>query len=290
MTYTKTLASARAIGALGDEGLLRALCGVLGAECEKDRADALLVSDVSEMIARVGGGEDEKSVARVRGALASQIGALKRGGAEDGEARPGEAAANAATAPGAKAAQSGDGAKRSVRARLILPLAAAIALLAASAAITLAGGRRLADLTNAGWRDIKPGEVVTDEDIEIRKALGSGEYEDFSEMERSEKLGVLTPNAARIGSILVTRYDDGAQLESVFFDENGERIVFMADAPSRIAALVGATEKVGGFDVLLSSYDGEWQAEWIKDGVWYLMKCETRGALEAAIGSLEAGK
>ena len=145
-------------GITDDVSLADALYAILDKERAKDggEADGEIIFEAADMLAYLGGesaAESADSIARVRAAVAEK------------------------TAAGQKATRE----KRGIKWKLLIPIAAAFVALASLAAVTIAGGRRVADLTNDQWKGIEPGAVVTDGDLEIRKALSSCDYDDYEE-------------------------------------------------------------------------------------------------------------
>lgn len=250
-------------GITDDVSLADALYAILEKERAKDadEADGEIIFEAADMLAYLGGesaAESADAIARVRAAVAEKT-------AEETKTRE----------------------KRGIRWKLIIPIAAAFVALASLAAVTLAGGRRVADLTNDQWKAIEPGAVVTDGELEIRKPLSSCDYDDFAEMAAAENLpDLLCPTSLDAELILVTRYGNGVEIDADLVDESGAPFIFQIDTTAKDAKLGGATEKIGGLDVKLTECGGAWQAEWIADGAAYLMQTADRGALVSAIESL----
>ena len=258
-----------------DRSFADALYGLLD---EKPEKNAELIAESADMLASLAGETDEataQSVGRVRASLADKIAAKQRADAVSANAREAEDDAKILTP------------KRGIRWKLLIPIAAAVALLAALTAFTFAGSTRLADLTNELWKLIAPGEKVVESDYEMDKMKEWRDYDEFEALLAEEGIeGVLAPKGVTASEPLVIEYGDYREITATFTDENGRVYDYEAQYPSQAEKINAELTRIGRFDVSLSHYDDTYQAEFISDGTWYIIGTDDPDALAAFVASL----
>ena len=248
--------------------LAQLLYGVVDGELAKDDADGELVFGAAELLAYLGGdseAESEAGVARIRETVAART----------------------AEREGKLIRMRGEAKTRGVRWKLIVPIAAAIVLLASLAAVTFAGGGRILDWTNDDWKSVEPGEKLVDGSYEAEKAKDHREYGEFEALLAAEGVdGVLAPKDGEVADVLVIEFGEYRRITAKVTDESGRVYDYEAQCPSQTETINAELTKVGGFDVSLSNYDGVYQAEFIWDGVRYIIGTDDPDALTAFVASL----
>ena len=160
----------------------------------------------------------------------------------------------------------------------------ALAILSSFAVVSIATGRSIADMTNYLWQTIVPGERIDGGDVVIEKAVGARGYDEFSGLLSAEGIeDVKIPVGVEIADPLVVEYGEYREI-TASLTANGASAELEIDAPSPYEIAV-PTRRISGFDVLVSSYDGVWQGEWIADGNWYMVKTDSENALHAFIAA-----
>ena len=252
-----------------DTALTDALYRLLDAE---PVADAELICESADMLASLAGETDEmtdESVDRVRFTLVQRIAADQIGEKNEPEkemiARP----------------------KRGIKWKMIIPIAAVITLLAAFTVMAVTGSIRLADITNAFWKIIKPGEKIVESNYELEKGVDHRDYDEFDAMLESEGItGLLVPDGMKVSDPLVVEYGDYREITATFTDADGREYDYEAQYPSQTDKINAELTKIGVFDVSLSHYDDVYQAELIYDGVWYVIGTDDQEALSAFVETL----
>ena len=249
-----------------DRDFRRALASVIDAEASKDAAkiDAALLAEALDTLLAFSG-EDAGSVGeRAREDKDAFLSALRREDPDESEART---------------------PRRGVKWRLLIPIAAALVALASLAAATLAGGWRVADLTNDQWKSVEHGEKIAENGVEIDKAIGARGYDELEKLIADEGAdGVIAPKGVEIAEPLAVRYGDRLEITAELTLAAGETAHLEIDTPTPYN-IEAPTTPIAGFDVLVSHYDDVWQGEWIADGVWYMVKTANESALEAFIAA-----
>ena len=198
-------------------------------------------------------------------------------------ASPAAKRGNNTAAPAANIART----RRGIRWRRVLPIAAAVALIAALTALTFAGSGRLADITNSFWKLIAPGDKLVESDYELEKMKDQRGYDEFEALLEAEGVdGVLVPKGAAIDDPLVVEYGGYREITATVTDESGRVFDYEAQYPSQADEINAELTRIGRFDVSLSSYDGVYQAEFIADGVWYVIGTDDPDALAAFVAAL----
>ena len=279
MTDAKRLISSlESHGDIADSiSLSQALYDVIddGVSDNAENADA--VFDAAEMLAYLGGertSDADESASRVRASIMERISA-ERSTNTDREKTISDRDEKILRP------------KRGIRWKLLIPIAAAVILLASLAAMTFAGSGRLADITNAFWKLLSPGEKLVETDYELEKDVAHRDYDEFEAMLEAEGItGVLVPTGMTVSDPLVVEYGDYREITATFTDADGRSYDYEAQYPSQVQSLNAELTKIGGFDVLLSHYDDVYQAEFISNGVFYIIGTDDAEALNAFIASL----
>ena len=243
--------------------LIGALYEIVDGEAQKENASEDVILGAADMLAYLGGdteAENEAGVDRIWETVKKHVYSKK---AE-------------------KASRS-----RSVKWKLIVPITAALIILASFAAVTFAVGGRISDWTNRIWKSVEPGEKIVDGDYEAEKSKDHRDYDEFEALLAEEGIeGVLVPNGMEITEPLVIEYGAYRKITATLTDGDGNRLEYQVQYPSQAEKINAELTKIGAFEVSLTSYDGSYQAEFISDGVWYLIKTDDRDVLTELIESL----
>ena len=259
-------------GKTSDDDIVRAICGVIAGEEEKpfDDVDVTLLAEALDAALAFGGESPEEIASKAEQKKRDLI----------AEARINLRTPDADT----KVRRT----TRSVRWKVIIPIAAAIAIISSFAAVSIATGRSIADMTNYLWQTIVPGAKIEVGDAVIEKSVGARGYGEFAELLAAEGVeGVLIPVGVEIADPLVVEYGEYREITAAL-SADGVTAELEIDTPSPYEIAV-ATSEIAGFDVLVSEYDGTWQGEWIADGAWYMVKTNSETALHSFIAAF-AGK
>ena len=258
MTPLEIRLEASAAGIKNESDIARAILGVIEDE-ETKPADGISVALLKEALdaALAFAGESPERVANLAASRRSAFLAETRGNRKRG---------------------------RGVRLKILIPIAAALAILSSFAVVSIATGRSIADMTNYLWQTIVPGERIDGGDVVIEKAVGARGYDEFSGLLSAEGIeDVKIPVGVEIADPLVVEYGEYREI-TASLTANGASAELEIDAPSPYEIAV-PTRRISGFDVLVSSYDGVWQGEWIADGNWYMVKTDSENALHAFIAA-----
>ena len=243
----------------------------------KSDTDAELIGESADMLAALSGETDEMtdaSIDSVRMSLSARIAAERAVNREREDT-------------GAVRDEKILRPKRGIKWKLLIPIAAAVILLASLAAMTFAGSGRLADITNAFWKLINPGEKIVESDYELKKDVDHRGYEEFEAMLEAEGItGVLAPKGMTVSDPLVVEYGDYREITATFTDADGRNYDYEAQYPSQSNVINAELTRIGAFDVSLSHYDDVYQAEFISDGVWYVIGTNDQEALTAFVAAL----
>ena len=257
--------------------LSRALYAVIDSGVSDNEEDADTVYAAAEMLAYMGGeraSDADESASRVRASIMERIAAERAANTEREDT-------------GAVRDEKILRPKRGIRWKLLIPIAAAVILLASLAAMTFAGSGRLADITNAFWKLLSPGDKIVETDYELEKDVAHRDYDEFEAMLEAEGItGVLVPTGMTVSDLLVVEYGDYRDITATFTDADGRSYDYEAQYPSQVQSLNAELTKIGGFDVLLSHYDDVYQAEFISNGVFYIIGTDDENALNEFIASL----
>ena len=243
--------------------LVAELYDLIDGEIEKKDADDDLIFEAADMLAYLGGdteGESEAGVDRIRETVKKRV----------------------CTQRADKASSV-----RGVRRKAVIPIAAVLVIIASLAVAAVALGGRFTEWTNERWRSVEPGVKVAEADYEVEKSKDDRSYDGFEAMLEAEGItGLLIPDGITVSDPLVVEYGDYRKITATLTDADGNILEYYAEYPSQAEKINAELTKIGAFDVSLTSYEGSYQAEFISNGVWYLIKTGDRDALTAFIGSL----
>ena len=243
--------------------LIGSLYEIVDGEAQKEKASDDIIFDAADMLVYLGGDTEAQNDAGVERIWES---VTKRVSSQEAE----------------KASP-----RRSVKWKIIVPIAAALIILASFATVTFAVGGRLTDWTNRIWKSVEPGEKIVDGGYEAEKSKDHRDYDEFEALLAEEGIeGVLVPKEMEITEPLVIEYEAYRKITATLTDGDGNRLEYQVQYPSQAEKINAETTKIGAFEVSLTSYDGSYQAEFISDGVWYLIKTDDRDVLTELIESL----
>lgn len=262
-----------------DRDFVRALEKLIDGESEKsaDEVDAGLVSEALDAVLCFEGKDGEelsRRAASKRQAFLASRKAYRRGSQTiTAPAQTGERGSAPRTSP------------RRLSRRAIIPLAAALVIVMSLTFVAIGGGFGLLGISNHEWKGISPETKAVYGDREIQKSYAARGYDDLTALLSDEGIsGVTLPKGVTVEEPLVVEYADRREITAKLTDGGGAHALMEIDAPSPYE-INGDTTKIAGFDVLVSSYDGSWQGEWTKDGVWYMVKTDGESALYSFIAA-----
>lgn len=243
--------------------LVAELYDLIDGEIEKKYADDDLIFEAADMLAYLGGdteGESEAGVDRIRETVKKRVCPQRAD----------------------KAASV-----RGVRRKAVIPIAAALVIIASFAVAAVALGGRFTEWTNERWRSVEPGVKVAEADYEVEKSKDDRSYDGFEAMLEAEGItGLLIPDGITVSEPLVVEYGDYRKITATLTDADGRSYDYEAQYPSQVRSLNAELTRIGGFDVLLSHYDDVYQAEFNSNGVFYIIGTDDEKALTTLIVSL----
>ena len=265
-----------------DMTLLVALRELLAEEEEKSDCDWDAIGEMTDAILNLEGVDVDSFEASAGDAAAFRASMTEHRSANDGE----HARADTAILPTIEARP-----RASRKLRWIIPIAAVLAALLVGGAIAATYLLDLFTMDADTYKAIPVGAVVTEDSEALEKTDSRRRIDGYEALD-----------GARYASLLVpARLPDGWRIKSIVTDElsNASLVETLIDAGEgsavRIKALLSLnaeldapSERIAGFDVVVTEYDGAVQGEFTCGEDYYLIQAASRALLEQTMESMEA--
>ena len=182
----------------------------------------------------------------------------------------------------APAADAKTSKKHGIRKKWIIPLAAAVIVLAGLIVTCYSLGLDVETMTKKIYSLLKPNTEYSDGVHDVIKTDDHKEYKTLKEMTDAEQItGLLTNDLFNDpDAVADLRLMDYGNYYEILIDTVGEYSAsLMIITPDNNGTLPNTTERVGILDVYLVSYDDIYQAEWYHNGNYYNLSTHDRDTL-----------
>lgn len=179
--------------------------------------------------------------------------------------------------------------RKSVKLRWLIPIAAAISILVSGSLIAYAFGFDVISLTKEALMNMKEKQRYKEGNVEIVMTSDTQVFETVEDFEEANLFpSVVLPHDffAEHPIKMITVYDYGDETEATFTFKD-KQLYLSVTSGERFSDIQSNTINIGGFDVVVTDYEGIFQGEFQHDKYSYLVNAPSVGTLTEIIKDMK---